>query len=128
MHKSLSWVQENIERLQTVGVDSTALTLRGPDWLNNNAEWLYQGIELLFKALSDCSTIWMALPTRGLSPDFTGRSVLTLPTLRTLLTGSTVGCVGWKNVARTTVAWTNVNLIFGSVLDVPWMLPNRASH
>ena len=84
MHKSLSWVQANVERLQTVGVDSTALTLRGPDWLNHNAEWLYQGIELLFKALSDCSTIWMALPTRGLSPDFTGRSVLTLPTLRTL--------------------------------------------
>ena len=86
MHRSYRWVQENVERLSNIpmGVDSTALTIRGPNWLNNNVEWLYQGVEILFKALADCSTIWMALPTRGLSPDFTGKSVLTLPTLRTL--------------------------------------------
>ena len=90
MFKTFSWIQENIQRIKIVlpnfslGVGSTALTLRGPNWLNENIEWLYQGIELLFKALADCSTIWMALPTQGLSPDFTGKAVLSLPTLRTL--------------------------------------------
>ena len=90
MHRSFSWVQENFQRIWmilpniSIGIGSTAMTLRGPNWLNHNMEWLYKGVELLFKALADCSTIWMALPTYGFSPHFTGKSVLTLPTLRTL--------------------------------------------